>query len=167
MSQVQSPGSGGSVVVNGVVVQKIIVQDSTPDSTTEILVVDRDTAPVITAGKEIFTATVTPDSATNRLLITAHCLIDPSIGDKATAIALFKTGTTDSLSTLLLFPEAGPSVMEVAFSGLAGDTSAQTYSIRMGVQAGVGGTCFFNQSRAGKTLGNTYVSVFTIEELEV
>lgn len=94
------------------------------------------TIPQITEGAEIVTASITPKSATNRLVIEAECF--GMVGSAGTiTIALFQDTTVDALAASGVGAGATTVVMpRIRHEMAAGTTSSTTFRMRVGPSSG-------------------------------
>lgn len=128
--------SGTSVVTS---TQKIVqVVEGTPYTTyssTNAAIPNDDTIPQITEGYEWATVTITPTSASNRLLIEADMgLVATNIGMHIFA-ALFQDSTADALAVSGCYASSGAGAVEqmrVVHEMPAGTTSPTTFRLRSG-----------------------------------
>jgi hypothetical protein len=126
----------GMASLTNAVVQVVQASTNTDGSTTVAIPVD-DTIPQNTEGEEILTATITPKSATNKLLIIAQCPIRNSTAPTTVhpvTLALFQDSTANALNAATY----GEGTDNVAMTALvlhqmtAGTTSATTFKLRGG-----------------------------------
>ncbi len=127
-----------------------------------------DTIPQQTEGIEVITATITPKSSTNRLLITftGYCSWSNVLGGSVIG-ALFQDATADALSTTRIESSESqtptPSFV-LRHEMAAGTTSATTFKIRFGRTGSA--NIFVNGSTLGASLfGGTDATIITILEI--
>jgi len=129
-----------------------------------------DTIPQQSEGIEIITLTITPKSATNRLVFKASGWGMPETISQHT-IALFQDTTNNALSANAIGSDNFPEPAQIAFnySMLAGTTSSTTFKIRIGRANGA--QLYINAQRSGTPGNPTRVfggtSVFTFEIWEI
>lgn len=131
---------------------------------TTILPADN-TIPQITEGNEYMTATITPTSATNRLLISVSVSISTSsIGHMVAA--LFRDSVADALAAATQLPQGAGNMIHLTFTHImtAGTTSAITFRVRAGASGA--GTTTFNGFSGGRILGGVAASSITITEFK-
>ena len=122
-----------------------------------------DTIPQNTEGTEILSATITPKSATNRLVIT--CTANGTPTTTATfAAALFQDSTANALRAISSnFGSGYHQVLSMRHEMAAGTTSATTFKIRVGTHTG--GTLAVNGTGA-RVFGGVLACALSIEEIE-
>lgn len=132
---------------------------------TTILPADN-TIPQITEGNEYMTATITPTSAANRLLISVSVSIATSSIGHIVA-ALFRDSVADALAAAAQLPQAANQMIQLTFSHvmIAGTASAMTFRVRAGASAA--GTTTFNGFSGGRILGGVAASSLIITEIKV
>lgn len=139
----------------GSIVQVKRAVSATTGSTSTIFPLDN-TIPQNTEGAEIteLAITITPTSATNRLMISVLVAVSPSTAIWASG-GLFQDSTADALSanTLAMGTAAYIGYLPLEHDMVAGTTSATTFKVRVGPNAG---TVYWNQSAAGG--GTNYFS---------
>ncbi len=146
-------------------INKVVAQDYTVSTTTNIIP-DDDTIPQSTEGLEIITATITPTSATNRLLIKATCNVSfVSLGQVQGCIALFKDSDTSAIAASAIdFSDNTVMVgRDLFYEMAAGTTSAITFKIRVG--STVAGTVTVNGSSGSRKFGGvmgTYLEIIEV-----
>ena len=121
------------------------------------------TLPDVTEGTEILSIAHTAASATNRLRFgfSGCCATN---GGRIVTAALFK----DSTCIHVVSKEniSGNDIFDLHFIKeiAAGDTSAHTYSVRVGSSVGAT-TLYFNRGVVGETMGGALVTTFYLEEI--
>lgn len=116
------------------------------------------TTPLIGEGTELFTATITPSSATSRVRVSG-VLFGSASTTMQIILAAFR-GSTNIGSTLQFRGQENGMYFE--FEDAPAVTTATTYSLRGGVTAG---TLTLNQVN-GVTLGGSLISYMLVEELK-
>jgi hypothetical protein len=155
-------GSGGDTKL----VQRV---EGTPNTTyssiTTALPVD-DSIPQNTEGGEVCTVTITPTSATNRLVIHAQ-FFGASDTALATVLALFKGTTTDALAARSHQAGAANALfaLDIMHEMEAGTTSPVTFKLRAGNNAGA--TTYVNGTSAGRRFGGVAACRISVEEIKV
>ncbi|MBN2115200.1 MAG: virulence factor Pgp3 [Anaerolineales bacterium] len=155
-------GGGGS---ESVLVQRV---EATPNTTyssiTTALPVD-DSIPQNTEGDEVITVTITPTSATNRLVIRAK-FMGTSNTALLTVIALFQDATANALAVAYQISTAdGLMSIDLVYEMAAGTTSATTFKLRAGNNGGA--TTYVNGVSAGRRFGGVSACRLSVEEIKV
>ena len=148
----------------GKVVQVVNYETGAVATGTTVIPQD-DTIPQKTEGDEYMTLAITPKSASNYLLIVAHASFSASIANTRSFCALFQDDTANAIS-------ASGQQSGGATNGLchftmihymaAGTTSATTFKVRLGLEAG---TLTFNGQSVGRLFGAIPKSSITIFEI--
>jgi len=151
-------GGSGTVAANSVV-QVVNFTTGALQSGTTVLPAD-DTIPQITEGDEWFTLAITPKHADNKLLIQVVCNMG---GDSAldTALALFQDTTANALAVSFIHNYSLPRIFTINHFMAAGTTSATTFKVRGGSNAG---TTRLNGRGAARQYGGVASSGITITE---
>ena len=121
-----------------------------------------DTIPQITEGTEFMTCTITPKSATSKLVIDVVCNI-ANDASGALAAALFQDSTANALAVV----PANAAVNNVAAIPLrhvmtSGTTGATTFRVRAGAHSG---TTTFNGASSARRYGGVMASSIVIQEV--
>lgn len=127
-----------------------------------------DTVPQNTEGDQYFTLAITPNSATNKLLIRAWAYVSHTSGSISQTMALFQDSTASALNCGFIVYTATtqyPCLMYLEHFMDAGTTSATTFKIRIG--GATGATTTVNGINGARRLGGTLTSGMTIEEIKV
>lgn len=123
-----------------------------------------DTIPQVGEGAEILTATLTPTSTTSK--VRARVTVPGSVNaaGRNLILALFINGASNAVKSMVVTGPATDYVFQMTFEyeHTPGTLSAQTYSVRAGVNTGTGGVC---GNSAGRLLGGVLTSTLTVEEL--
>jgi hypothetical protein len=149
------PGTGGTLDrLNraGNVIQVIEANYLSGASTSSNIPRDS-TIPQNTEGAELLTASITPISASNKLLILVNVpYFTLGTGGTAGTVALFQDTTANALSTAAADFSASDYGQNVSLSHYmtAGTTSSTTFKIRYGAASG---STFINRYISGTTLG--------------
>lgn len=165
------PGVGSlnvdtSIQIDGLVLSNLPLQVTYDQvqgpqvAVTDVIPAD-DTTPTSVEGTQLFSRSITPKSATSRILIEVSVSWGmPTAGNDIT-FALFN-GTT----CIAVFSDEAASnggrTTSFRFSEASGSTSARTYSLRYGPATAVSTT--INETGAGNDFGNKLVSAMTITE---
>lgn len=155
--------AAGSKMV-GDVVQVAYARTGAVATTTTVMPFD-DTVPQITEGAEFLTASITPASATNKLLIEAVFNGSCSTTSYIT-VGLFQDATASALVAASKYGTNG-SYEQVVLSCLvdAGTTSATTIRLRAGQHTA--GTLTMNGDGGARRLGGAMATTLTITEIKV
>lgn len=128
-----------------------------------------DTIPQSSEGGEVLTATITPSSASNKILIRAVIYGTSTTTDTVSAIALFKDSDTNAIAAGRSFFPPGDgfgrsSVPVIEFLHSPSTTSAITYKIRVGSNSG---SFYVNGNTSGsRILGGVQQSSLTLQEIK-
>ena len=150
--------------LSGSIIQVVSTQTGVPATGTTIMPFD-DTIPQNTEGDEYFTRAITPNNASNKLLIVVTAVLAVSVADRATG-AIFQDTTASALAAASdFYPNAGaPYVMTFSHYMTAGTTSATTFKFRAGFA--VAGTTTLNGQVGGRYMGGVMASSMTIYEIK-
>lgn len=112
-------------------------------SQTDVVIPYDDTIPQQTEGTEILTVTITPQSASNILVIKYYWNGEAK---EQSAFALFQDGTANALTASPIGSGGGGSFGYLALEHImvAGTVAATTFKIRAGTSSGSGSPIFFN-----------------------
>jgi hypothetical protein len=149
----------------GKVVQYVQTTSNTSGSTTSVIPDDA-SIPQNTEGYELFTASITPTSATNKLLITSSVAL-AGAGVCRLLICLFQDSTADALavSDVVSSGSNQGGTGALAYWMDAGTTSSTTFKIRIGPTVN---TCYFGRkSTVDPYFGGTMQHNLTIIEYAV
>jgi hypothetical protein len=121
-----------------------------------------DTIPQITEGDEYITVSITPTSATNKLIIEAVLNLSHSVATSGHAAALFQDAVANALAVGWAYISTSTGVFQIKlnYEMVAGTTSSTTFRIRIG--SGSAGTTTFNGISGARKLGgvmNSYIKV--------
>jgi len=166
-------GSGIGTVTNqfadanmsaGSVVQVLNVQRADSITGTSQIAAD-DTIPQKTEGTEILTLAITPTSASNKLFFSIVFYGACSAGAVLTP-CLFQDSTAAALAATSKYTDQGTATQTISLNHFmtAGTTSATTFKVRVGVNAG---TLTLNGYSEGRKLGGVAASSMTIMEIAV
>jgi len=146
----------------GQVLQVVNFQTGEYNSGTTVMPID-DTIPQNTEGDEYMTLTITPTSATSKLLIEISALLAQSTAQWVVG-AIFQDTTADALASGYFYEPNNGAGKELTIRHYmtAGTTSATTFKFRAGVH--LSGTLYFNGS-GSRYLGGVASSSITITEI--
>ena len=131
------------------------------------VMVDDDTIPQNTEGNEVLTLSITPTNASNRLLITANIFHSAALTACNIITALFQDTTANALAAVAQEKPNdanAPILTTLTHVMVAGTTSATTFKIRAGANAG--GTWTLNGWGGARRLGGVASTTLTITEIE-
>lgn len=136
--------------------------NNTYTSTTASIPTD-DTIPQISEGTELITCSITPTSATSKLLIMFESIFYVASTD-ILVYALFKNLEANAVSACTTYVNALHRVKgSITKDIVAGTTSELTFSIRYGVSAG---TAYVNGGTASRLFGGVMEATMVIMEYE-
>lgn len=126
-----------------------------------------DTIPQNTEGTEIITVTITPTSATNRLIIRASTNV--ILNNTASAMALFQDSTNNALVATATAnddsvgaPDSYNAPLYIVHEMAAGTISATTFKIRIGSN---GGNIYINGNGTFRLFGGVSAIRLSVEEV--
>ena len=154
----KTPTAGGG----GAVVQIVQTQSGGVQTTTATIPFDN-TIPQNTEGGELYTLSITPNSATNILYIDVNINVSPS-NNNSTYLALFQDTTAGAIAAGAFYNSVATSIhpARIFYKMVAGTTSPTTFKVRGGLL--VGGTLTINGSSSGRIFGGVLISSITITE---
>jgi hypothetical protein len=149
----------------GQVIQVVDARTSTYASSATTIPID-DTIPQNTEGFEIITASITPSSASNKLIIIPSIFATSSTAGAIIVCALFQDSTASALTAKAVTAGAGGWMIMNTYIHFmtAGTTSATTFKIRAG---GHVGTTYVNGNTTTRMLGGVENCSLTILEVKV
>ena len=151
---------------NGVTLQTVYAQTTGLVEIAGVIPVDN-TKPQNTEGDEVLAATITPSSATSKILVQAS--LTGTLGNAAGTItvALFKDSAADALAASWVSGSSGFGLtIPFAYQDAPNTTSAVTYKIRLGYP-GTGSGLYLNRSSLGAAIYNgTMTSSMTLTEIK-
>jgi hypothetical protein len=153
---------GNAKLADGTVVQ--VVSNTTSDLGTfsTAMPID-DTVPTSTEGSEIIAQSITPQTATNKVLVSANIFFVPSTFNYY-GVAVFR-GTTCIYASMVSLTGSNYAVpLFVQILDSPSTTSSTTYSIRIGDNAGT--TFRVNGASAGRVFGATPKTSITLTEIK-
>lgn len=146
----------------GAAVQTVIAQTGAVATTTTVMPFD-DTIPQITEGAEFLTRTITPTSATSKLLV--QVVLNGSCSTTSyITVGLFRDSTAGALAAASKYGVNG-SYEQVVLSCLvdAGSTAATTFRVRAGQHTA--GTLTVNGDGGARRLGGAMATTMTVTEI--
>jgi hypothetical protein len=151
---------------NGVTLQTVYAQTTSLIEVDGVIPADN-TKPQNTEGDEVLTATITPSSATSKILVQA--LLTGTLGNAAGTItvALFKDSAADALAASWVSGSSGFALtIPFAYQDAPNTTSAVTYKIRLGYP-GAGSGLYLNRGGLGAAIYNgSMTSSMTLTEIK-
>ena len=164
LTQVIGDGLATSGLPAKSVVQVLNVQRADSITGTSQIAAD-DTIPQKTEGTEILTLAITPTSASNKLFFSIVFYGACSEGAVLTP-CLFQDSTAAALAATSKYTDQGTATQTISLNHFmtAGTTSATTFKVRVGVNAG---TLTLNGYSEGRKLGGVAASSMTIMEIAV
>lgn len=125
-----------------------------------------DTVPQNTEGSEAMSLTITPASATNKLLITVTLNVASTNPSLHVTAALFQGTTADAIAAHTQSIGVANMIYQIQFTCLvtAGTTEATTYAVRVGPSASA--TVTVNGNSGARYLGGVLLSTMTIMEIQ-
>ena len=150
----------------GVVVQVVSATPVTSVLTTTLLVPLDDTIPQIGEMLEVITATITPTSATNKILVMCGGEMSSNTANFNAVIGVFKDGASDAIATGVAFkPNAGARVQHsLNHVFVAGGTSPITISVRAACAIG---TTTINGDTGARKFGGSLAWNLVLMEVAV
>lgn len=155
-----------SNALSGSVIQTVKTQTGAVSTGTTVMPID-DTIPQNTEGDEYMTRAITPNNASNRLLITVTAMVSHSVGSGAMGLALFQDTTAGALAATFTTQNSNANkymCMTLTHEMAAGTTSSTTFKVRIGGEGA--GTTTFNGISAGRIFGGVISSTIVIQEIK-
>ena len=151
---------------NGVTLQTVYAQTTSLIEIVGVIPADN-TKPQNTEGDQVLAATITPSSATSKILVQAS--LTGTLGNAAGTItvALFKDSAADALAASWVSGSSGFGLtIPFAYQDAPNTTSAVTYKIRLGYP-GTGSGLYLNRGALGAAIYNgTMTSTMTLTEIK-
>lgn len=124
-----------------------------------------DTIPQITEGNEFMTVTITPKSATSKLVIEVDAMLSNSAVQRLTA-ALFQDSTANAIYATGFTANSidAPDTLFFRHTRVAGTTSPITFRLRVGKEAS--GTITFGGYNTGRLYSTTPKCSMTVTEIK-
>ena len=148
---------------DGMVVQIVEATPFTTHASASSVIPHDDTIPQITEGASLLTASITPHSASNKLLVFATASIYSTINGPFAVAALFKNSTANAISAASY--SYGHQYATLAYEGSAGTTSSITFSLRIGTSDATF-PIHINGNGSGRLLGGTEAARMVIVEVK-
>jgi hypothetical protein len=148
----------------GSVLQTVQVVKTTLQNCSTAIPYD-DTIPQNTEGDEIFTATITPSSASNKILVSVvACGLTSGSATGGSVAALFKDAAANAIAVGNLVPYFYSGSSVIGFLDAPATTSAITYKVRAGSNTG---SFYLNGTYLGVRLyGGAQTSSITLQEIK-
>lgn len=150
-------GAGGKIL------QVVETSYTTSSSTISVIPLDS-TIPQNTEGTQILSASITPSSSSNKLLIEVSLPFVDASTSLAIFVALFQDSTANALAGGMSVPASLDYSEAISFTHYmtAGTTSSTTFKVRYGPNAG---TAYINRRASGETYGNICAARLIITEI--
>lgn len=147
----------------GIIVQDVFTQSGTVSTGTTIVPFD-DTIPQSTEGDQVLSQAITPQSATNRLIVEADVFVASNTANLHLIAGLFRDSGANALAVSSHWTPAidGVAKLSLRYEVAAGSTTATTFKIRVGPSAAA--TVTFNGSNAARVFGGAYLSTLRVSE---
>lgn len=156
-----------SSVATGQVVQVVSTNVTAAQSITTQIPYD-DTIPQNTEGDQILSLAITPSASANKLLIIANAFWGQSTGgtNVSGTMALFQDSTASALAANAMYTTASSTTGHCVLTHYmtAGTTSATTFKVRLGPDAGI--TLTLNGIGGSRKLGGIASTNITIMEIK-
>ena len=154
-----------SKMQNGVAVQTVYASKSAVQSLANTIPYDN-TIPQNTEGEELFTASITPSSATNKVLIEAT-ITGTQANTGTLVVALFRGSGADAIATTIhSFTNGFGGQIHLGFQDSPATTSATTYRVRAGYVTGGSGFYMNANGTGGALFGGTLFSWMKLTEIK-
>lgn len=149
----------------GSAVQVVNIQTGALSTGTATIPID-DTIPQNTEGFQVMELSITPTSATNKLLIEVLANVSTSIAQNS-SIALFQDSTANAIAAAASGRDNNdtPFQPQIRHCMTAGTTSSTTFKVRVGNASS--GTLSFNGRVGSRIFGGVSASSITITEIQV
>ena len=157
-------GSGVlSFAQGGRVLQVVQTSYTTSSSTVSAIPLDS-TIPQNTEGTEILSASITPASSSNKLLIEVSLPFIDADTARVICVALFQNSTADALAGGITTPASSGYSEAISFTHYmtANTASSTTFKVRYGPNAG---TAYINRRSSAETYGNICAARLIITEI--
>jgi hypothetical protein len=150
---------------NGVSLQTVYASKSAVQSLANTIPYDN-TIPQNTEGEELFTASITPSSATNKVLIEAT-ITGTQANTGTLVVALFRGSGADAIATTIhSFTSGFGGQVHIGFQDSPATTSATTYRVRAGYVTGGSGFYMNANGTGGALFGGTLFSWMKLTEIK-
>lgn len=161
-----STSLASTAYVDRVGVQQVVSTTVSSVATGTTLIPIDDTKPQNTEGDQYMSVTITPKSATSKLLIDVVFNGSTSVGSDL-IVALFQDSNADALAVGIGYIDAAGARLQVCFRHVmtSGTTSATTFKVRAGGDNP--GTLTFNGSGGARLFGGVMSSSIVITEVGV
>lgn len=143
--------------------QEVTFETGAWANTTALIPFD-DTIPQITEGAEFMTLSITPQSATSKLVIEVIANVSSSIGNNI-CLALFQDATANALATVNQLMATATALVVIPLTHImtSGTTSPTTFRVRMGSPTAA--TLGFNGTTVARLYGGVMASSIVIREI--
>ena len=157
--------AGSTIIPVGSVIQTISATPYTTNTNIITGIAQDDTPPQITEGTQILTLTITPRFNASKIRLTFNGYGTANTTTAVTA-ALFRSPVTNALKTTAASVTTANARVElnIDWIDLPATTSATTYTIRVGPNAG---TMRMNGTAVGRLFGGTSAATLVAQEIKV
>jgi hypothetical protein len=152
----------GSELANAVA-QVVTDTSVTYQSITTDLPVDN-SAPGSAEGDEVLAASITPTNASSTIEITATALVGASSAGNV-GMSLLQGTTAINAAACRIEGATSTQVLKITHVVSAGSTSARTYSVRVGPDAGGPATAFVNGDGGSRYFGGIATATLVVKEI--
>ena len=158
-------GHWAAIAPAGAVLQTVKGTPYTANSNLTATIPDDDRIPQIGEGTQIISASITPSSASNRILIRFSGFAAASSGSTG-VIALFRDSTANAIYASAQHSGSGGTSQQILvdYEDLPATTSATTYSIRFGPVGGQ--TWRFNGDASNRYFGGSAAANIFLQEIK-
>jgi hypothetical protein len=148
----------------GRVVQDVFTQSGAVATGTTTIPYDDSIPQQSTEGTLFLSRAITPQSATNRLVIEAVVHLSSSAAARYMTVALFQDSTADAIAAVAEYVDAanGATTITLRHEMAAGTTSATTFKIHAGTDGAA--TVTFNGNATARRFGGITVSSLRVSE---
>lgn len=155
--------ASGNLGGKGIEIQSVRTDDGEVATGTTVLPTD-DTIPQNTEGDEFMTVSITPNNASNKLIIEVQASLSNSVSGNDMVMALFQDSTANALTAITeaLSTGNGQGHLNIKYEMTAGTISLTTFKMRAGTSSG---TTTFNGAGGTRRMGgvmNSYIKVTEI-----
>jgi hypothetical protein len=145
-------------------VQQVYAETKAHSPSNATIIPHDDTIPQSGEGTEFLTASITPTSASNYLLISGQVMASGNNGPSRLSVAIFRDSGANAIYATQLTAADGNQVVTIPFRFriAAGSVSATTFKIRAGSNTG---TFALNGINANRLFGGVAVTCLQIDEI--
>jgi hypothetical protein len=162
-ASLQNAAVTGAKLADGMIIQSVYASTNATTDITNGIPSD-DTIPQNTEGAEILTATITPSSSTNKILVSV-VVNGTTINAVSYNVALFKDSVADALSAARNYGQGYTYQLALTHLDSPATTSAVTYKVRAG--AATGNNFYLNQTNGDvRMFGGVCFSSIVLTEIK-